>query len=99
MTKDGWSNLPMCWDKTQEMFTHLNRIRWGYQLEMQSRMLFSTTESQFRAALIKWDVANGTRKREVLVETDDPAQIEAALLMLINQAELENKHGGNLWAF
>lgn len=88
----------MCWDKTQEMFKHLNRIRWGYQLEMQSRILqWSTTESQFRAALIKWEMVDGTRKREVLVETDDPAQIEAALLMLLNQAALEIKHGGNLW--
>jgi hypothetical protein len=85
-----WFKLPMCWDKTQSMFDHLQRMGWNHQLTFEAR-LFNTEGALYRCVLIKWEGNGFTRdkRREVLLETTDPAQMEAALLMLISEAETE----------
>jgi hypothetical protein len=45
----------------------------------------------YRAMLIRWAKVDGENQREVLLETSDPAQMKAALLMLISEAEPEYK--------
>jgi hypothetical protein len=55
-------------------------------------MLAAQFGMEYRGVLIKWvgnDPVKGERKREVLLETDDPAQMKATLFMLINEAEQE----------
>jgi hypothetical protein len=87
--------LPMEWDKSQDMFRYLNSLAWGYQLNMEKRM-FATAGAEYRASLIRWDNNGITRdnKRVVLLETSDPKQLEAALLMLINEAETQRRIAG-----
>ena len=84
---------PMKWEKCQLMHEHLNRISWSYQLQIERRMLFDALQPEFRAVLVKWENNLLTRdmKREVLLETFDPEQMEAALFMLINEAEQAQK--------
>ena len=89
----------MHWDKIHEMYKWLQKVQSRgpylpayaprYQLLLECR-LFSEDEGlvpTFRAALVRW-VDN---KREVLLESSNPAQVEAALLMLISSAEDEAK--------
>lgn len=79
---------PMRWEKCQLMHEHLNRISWSYQLQIEKRMLFDAVHPEFRGVLVKWSPnSNLTRDMEVLLETGDPEQMEAALFMLINEAE------------
>ena len=68
----------------QAMFNYFYRMTWGYQLSMETK-LFSTLGEQYRATLVRFVKA----QREVILETCDPAQMEAALLMLIAAREDE----------
>lgn len=86
--------LPPTWDKVRNMFDYLNRMAWGYQLTFETKM-FATPGPSIRCVLIKWE--RDTKKREVLLETSDPAQMEAALLMLISEAEQEDKKHKMSW--
>lgn len=88
--KDRWSNLPHEWDEVQDMFRYLNRMTLGYQITFESRMFYSAIDPQHRCTLIRWESGGITRdmkKREVLLETTDPEQMKAALIMLISEAE------------
>ena len=81
---------PMRWEKCELMAKHLNRMTYGYQLHMERRMLFDAVHPEFRGVLVKWTPTAGMTRdmqREVLLETSDPEQMEAALFMLINEAE------------
>jgi len=80
---------PMRWEKCELMHKHLNSISWSYQLSIERRMLFDAVHPEFRGVLVKWNNNQVTRDmvREVLLETCDPEQMEAALFMLINEAE------------
>ena len=81
---------PMKWEKCQLMHEHLNRISWSYQLQIERRMLYDAVHPEFRGVLIKWSPTQTMTRdmqREVLLETFDPEQMEAALFMLINEAE------------
>jgi hypothetical protein len=57
------------------------------------RKIFATDGPEYRATLIKWerDVVRIDQKRRVLLETTDPKQLEAALLMLISEAETQRR--------
>jgi hypothetical protein len=85
----------MKWEKCELMGKHLNRMTWSYQLGIERRMLFDAMHPEFRGVLVKWEGNSLTRdkKREVLLETSDPEQMESALLMLISEAEQEAKAG------
>jgi hypothetical protein len=90
--KNKHMDWPLEWEKCNDMFKYLNRMMWGYQLNIERRMLYSALHPEYRCVLVKWDEDrannNEQRKREVLLETSDPAQMEATLFMLINEAEV-----------
>ena len=83
------AHWPMKWEKCELMSKHLNRTLFGYQLIIERRMLYDAEHPEFRGVLVKWKANSLTRDmvREVLLETCDPEQMEAALFMLINEAE------------
>lgn len=92
--KQRWDSLPAEWDKVQDMFKYLNRMAWGYQLTMEARMFNTEGSYPYQCTLIRWEsvppkgnLAGYDRKREVLLETSDHTQMEAALFMLINEHE------------
>jgi hypothetical protein len=92
--KRRWDDIPAEWDEVRAMFQYLQRMTWGHQITFEARMFNSSELPQYRATLIRWENALGNRdlrKREVLLETTDPAQMKAALLMLISEAEPEYK--------
>jgi hypothetical protein len=84
---------PMKWEKCEAMFKHLNRMTYGFQLEIHGKMFATQDGPEHRAVLVKWVPNSVTRDmvREVLLETFDPEQMEAALFMLINEAEQAQK--------
>lgn len=84
--------LPMEWDKAESMYRALNQLTWGYQF-IAERKMFQTAGPEYRCALLKWTrlVNERESKREVLVETSDPAHMESVLFMLINEAEAQAK--------
>jgi len=89
------SALPMNWDKSQSMFYHLNRMTnyvSGYQLVFEQRMFYSPLDKMFRCQLVQWRGDEAVRKRDVLLETTEPEQMEAALFMLITTFEDARKH-------
>jgi hypothetical protein len=92
MNKDTWWQLPMVWDKCQDMFRHLNSIAWGYQFEMERKM-FATAGPEYRCVLVQWENSAITRdrKRKVLLETSDPEHMEMVLLVLIKETEAQAK--------
>jgi hypothetical protein len=83
------SQWPLKWEKCEAMFKHLNRMTYGFQLEIHGKMFATQDGPEHRAVLIKWVNNSVTRdmKRETLLDTCDPEQMEAALFMLINEAE------------
>jgi hypothetical protein len=85
----GQHLLPMKWDKAESMFRHLNRIAWGYQF-IAERKMFQIEGPEYRCVLVKWvhDHNRWEKRREVLLETSDPTQMEVVLFMLINEAEV-----------
>lgn len=79
----------MEWDKCEAMFKHLNKLIWGYQFQAERKM-FQTEGPEYRCTLVRWErtpMNSRDNRRTVLVATSDPAQMEAALYMLINEAE------------
>lgn len=90
--KQRWDSLPAEWDKVQDMFKYLQRMAWGYQLTMEARMFNTQGSYPYQCTLIRWADGDNkpmlsSRKREVLLETTDHTQMEAALFMLINEHE------------
>jgi hypothetical protein len=84
---------PLVWEECQDMHKYLNKMSYTYQLVLEKRMFATQFGAEYRGVLIRW---NGkqypeTNRREVLLETDDPAQMKATLFMLINEAEVEYK--------
>jgi len=88
------SALPMNWDKSQSMFHHLQKMtnRTWYQLAFEQRMFYSPLDKMYRCQLVQWRDDLGIKKRDVLLETTEPEQMEAALLMLIATFEDARKH-------
>ena len=96
--KNSWEMaLPPIWDKTRSMFDYLNRMTWGYQLTFETKM-FATPGPSIRCSLIRWESEGITRakKRVALLDTDNPEQMESALFMLINEAEVQYRAAGNV---
>jgi hypothetical protein len=75
------------------MFKYLNRMTYGFQLEIHGKMFATQDGPEHRAVLIKWgnNLPTKDMQREILLETGDPEQMEAALFMLINEAEQTQK--------
>jgi len=84
---DEKSEWPNEWGKVQDMFKYLHRMTFGYQLSMEKKMFATQYSPEYRCSLIKWNVENGIRVRNVLLETSDICQMESALFMLINETE------------
>jgi hypothetical protein len=82
---------PLVWEEVQDMHKYLNKMSYTYQLVLEKKMLASQYGHEYRGVLIKWGKVHDETKREVLLETDDPAQMKATLFMLINEAEIEYK--------
>lgn len=93
--KQRWDSLPAEWDKVQDMFKYLNRMVWGYQLTFESRMFNREGSYPYQCTLIQWVSKSDERVREVLLETTDHTQMEAALFMLINEFEPAYKEAVN----
>jgi hypothetical protein len=91
--KRRWDEIPSEWDEVRNMFQYLHRMTYAHQVTFESRMFHSDDYPQYRCSLIRWENNKITRnmKREVLLETFDPEQMEAALFMLINEAEQAQK--------
>jgi hypothetical protein len=54
------------------------------------KKMFALREGpEYQCSLIKWVEGKVERRREVLLETDDPKHMESVLLMLINEAEAQ----------
>ena len=81
--------LPIEWDKCECMYKYLTKLVQGYQF-IAERKMFQTYGPEYRCVLVRWVVDNikFERRREVLVETSDPTQMEVALFMLIKEAEV-----------
>ena len=88
---DDKFHWPAEWDMVESMFDFLNRMTFGYQLNMERKM-FQTDGPEYRCTLVKWAVENGVRVRIVLLETSDICQMKATLFMLINEAKQEGKN-------
>lgn len=80
-------DFPTQWDRVQDMFKYLNRMMYGYQIIMERKMFATREGGEYRATLIKWATSRSENRREVLLETDNPEQMEAALVMLISEAD------------
>ena len=91
--KDYW---PLEWEKCFNMHRHLNQMAWNYQFILEKKMFAVQFGPEYRCALVKWVSEKDERRRDVLLETDDPKQMEAALLMLINEAEAQAKDDGRM---
>lgn len=93
-TKEAWEQIPMRWDKVQDMYKYLRKQVSGlpvfYQLLMERRVLNYEENDfyQYRASVIKWEMEqSGQRKRTLLVESNEPEQIESILVMLLSITE------------
>ena len=98
--KDHWGGLGMEWDKTQSMFSYLNSMR-GYMTDAYYQLIFESSmfgvPPNYRCVLVRWsEIRNPPigRRREALIESSDPKQVEAVLLMLISIAEEEKRARG-----
>jgi hypothetical protein len=102
-TKEAWADIPSRWDKVQDMYAYLRKQVSGlpvfYQLLMERRMLSYAEDMtdffQYRATIVKWEgQLGGERSRTVMVESNDPAQVEATLVMLLSITEdARRQHG------
>ena len=95
--KKRWDDIPAEWDEVRAMFQYLQRMTYGTQLTFESRMFNSGEYPRYRATLIRWAKTRDENQRTVLLETSDPAQMKAALLMLISEAEPEYKAAKMQW--
>jgi hypothetical protein len=75
------------------MHKYLNKMSHIYQLVLEKKMLAAQFGVEYRGVLLRWNLKQNPEvtRREVLLETDDPAQMKATLFMLINEAEQEGK--------
>jgi hypothetical protein len=89
--KRRWDDISAEWDEVRDMFQYLHRMVFNYQVTFEARMFNSGEYPQYRCTLIRWVSEKDDRKREILLETSDPDQMKAALLMLISEAEPEYK--------
>lgn len=103
-TKEAWADIPMRWDKVQDMYKYLRKQVSGlpvfYQLMVERRLLSYTDDMtdffQYRVSVIKWEMEqSGQRKRTLLVESNEPAQIESVLTMLLSITEDARRNHGN----
>jgi hypothetical protein len=78
---------PLVWEEVQDMHKYLNKMSYSYQLVLEKKMLASQYGHEYRGVLIKWGKVHDETKRVVLLETSDPDQMKAALMMLISEAE------------
>jgi hypothetical protein len=78
---------PLVWEEVQDMHKYLNKMSYSYQLVLEKKMFSTQYGHEYRGVLIKWGRVHDETKRVVLLETSDPAQMKAALFMLINEAE------------
>lgn len=96
--KEQYGGMGMEWDKVQDMFNYLQSLR--YTLADFHQLVFETsmfgTPPLYRCAIIKWsnNPITRDRKREVLIESSDPKQVEAILIMLISIAEEQKRARG-----
>lgn len=95
--KKRWDDIPAEWDEVRNMFQYLQRMIYHYQVTFESRMFNSGEYPRYRCTLIKWVTEKDERTRNILLETTDPAQMKAALLMLISEAEPEYKAAKMQW--
>lgn len=86
-----WNELGMEWDKTHSMFKYLKKLSSKYQMTFERRLFNIQWFPELRCTLVRWGELdqNGNTPRNVLLETDDPKQMEATLTMLIANAEAE----------
>ena len=93
--KKRWDDISAEWDEVRNMFQYLHRMTYETQLTFEARMFNSGEYPQYRCTLLRWDGSNKplveSKRRNVLLETSDPAQMRATLFMLINEAEVEYK--------
>ena len=91
--KKRWDDIPSEWDEVRDMFQYLHKMIYDYQVTFEARMFSLPDTPQYRCTLVKWVGNRVTRdmKRETLLETSDPAQMKAALLMLISEAEEQTR--------
>lgn len=95
LDRQFWADVPMCWDTCHSMFKHLSAMVGGYQLLMERRLFAVEGSPEYRCALVRWDGDNiQSRQRTMLLTTHEPQQMEAALLMLIKEAEQLLKERG-----
>ena len=95
--KKRWDDIPSEWDEVRAMFQYLQRMTYGTQLTFESRMFSAGESPPYRAVLIRWAKTRDENQREILLDTSDPAQMKAALLMLISEAEPEYKAAKMQW--
>ena len=88
LSKHSKLDLPMAWDKPRAMFDYLTKISWSYQLEFQSKLFNGIEGPDIIAVLIRWE----DRKRNLLLQTSDPKQLEAALTMLISEVQHDSSN-------
>jgi hypothetical protein len=99
--KEVWGTaLPMSWDKVQDMWRHLHALCWTYQLTFDTNVLANSLAPSIRCSLIEWEsvpqrgsFVGFDQRRNTILQTTDPKQMEAALFMLINELEQEIKNG------
>jgi len=89
--KKRWESLPAEWDEVQDMFKYLQRMTYGTQLTFESRMFNTQGSYPYRCSLIRWARTSTEKQREILLETTDPDQMKAALIMLISEAEEQTR--------
>ena len=95
--KRRWDDIPSGWDEVRAMSQYLQRMVFNYQLIFESRMFALQGAPEYRCTLIKWVTEKDERTRNILLETTDPRQMKAALLMLISEAEPEYKAKKMQW--
>jgi len=83
--------LPARWDRVQDMHRYLHRMGYNYHLHFETKMFALKEGEQYQCVLIRWENRGDGNKRNVVLETSDPAQMEAVLLMLISEAEIVEK--------
>jgi hypothetical protein len=97
MDKKRWESLPAEWDEVQDMFKYLQRMTYGTQLTFESRMFNTEGSYPYRCSLIRWARTSTEKQREILLETTDPDQMKAALIMLISEAEEQTRAHKTQW--
>lgn len=83
---------PLGAEELEYLEERLRRLNFAYQVGMEMRMLNTAEYAPvYRFVLLKWDVVEGMKKRNVLLETHDIEQMASALKMLVSIEENEAK--------